>query len=320
MDHITLKDLDSGSTATMAPAFGFNCHQFVAALDGHHVDVLSAQPEFASQGLKPSRSGIPILCPFPNRIKNGRFEWDAREYKLPEDQVGYVGDNAIHGFCLDRPWRVTKQTASSLAGEFQLSKDDPGRRPLWPADFLIEVRYEVLGPALRCDIRISNPDTVPLPFGFGTHPHFKLPLSGNSRFEDCLIQAPAAQRYELIEGLPTGRKFDVEDRFDLRDGQVMDGLKLDDVYTTLSYEPAGLISRIVDPSAGLEVVQTCDKSFRELVVFTPWWAEAICIEPYTCTTDAINLHEEGFDAGLRVLAPGEEYKTWFEIRVGRVTA
>ncbi|MDQ3330252.1 MAG: aldose 1-epimerase, partial [Planctomycetota bacterium] len=196
----------------------------------------------------------------------------------------------------------------------------PDRRELWPADYLIEVRYEVLGPALRADIRIANPDTVPLPFGLGTHPYFKLPLSGGSRFEDCLVQVPAASRYELVEYLPTGRKQPVEDNVDLRDGAALKDLKLDDVYTDLSYEPHGLVSRVVDPAAGLEVVQTCDRTFRELVVLTPHWAQAVCIEPYTCVSDAINLDEEGFEAGLRVLQPGEEFRTWFELRVGRVTA
>lgn len=320
MEHLTITDAASGSSARIAAAFGFNCFEFVAALGGKRIDVLASLPEFVERGDKPSWSGIPILFPFPNRIAGGRFVWDGREYLLPREQVGYAGDNPIHGFCLDRPWRVTRQTASSATGEFRLSRDDPGRRDLWPADFVIEVRYEVLGPALRCDVRIANPDLVPLPFGFGTHPYFKLPLSGGSRFDDCLVQVPAAKRYELIDCLPTGRTVPAEETIDLRDGVAMNGLKLDDVYTDLTYEPHGLVTRVVDPQAGLEVVQTCDRSFREVVVFTPFWTKAACVEPYTCTTDAIHLQEEGFDAGLRVLKPGEEFKTWFEIRVGAVTA
>jgi aldose 1-epimerase len=29
----------------------------------------------------------------------------------------------------------------------------------------------------------------------------------------------------------------------------------------------------------------------------------MCLEPYTCTTDAINLQQRGVDAGLIVLPP-----------------
>ena len=275
MDHLTLKDIDSGSTARIAADFGFNCYEFVAALRGARIDVLAAQSEFVERGEKPSWSGIPLLFPFPNRIKGGRFVWDAREYLLPPEKVGYAGDCAIHGFCLDRPWRVTQQKANSATGEFQLSRDAPDRRDCWPADFLIEVRYEVLGPALRCDVRVTNPDLVPLPFGFGTHPYFKLPLSGSSRFEDCLVQAPAAKRYELIDCLPTGRTAPVEGDRDLREGARLGGLKLDDVYGDVSYEQNRLVTRVVDPEAGLEVVQSADTSFRELVVFTPFWIASV---------------------------------------------
>lgn len=318
MKHLTLQDLDSGSTASIAPAFGFNCYEFIADFRGQRVDVLAALPAFIERGEQPSWSGIPILFPYPNRIKAGRFTWDAREYVLPPETVAYAGENAIHGFCLDRPWRVTQQTANSVTGEFRLSQDAPDRRELWPADFLISVRYEVLGPSLRCDVRIVNPDAVPLPFGFGTHPYFKLPLTAGSRFEDCLVQAPASQRYELIDGLPTGRSGPVDEATDLREGRELNGVKLDDVYHDLTYEQHGLVTRVVDPAAGLEVVQTCDRSFRELVVFTPHWLPAVCVEPYTCVTDAIHLQEEGFDAGLRVLQPDEEFRTWFVLRVGPV--
>ncbi len=320
MEHLALTDVDSGSTARIAVAFGFNCFEFVAALGGKRIDVLASNPAFVESGEKPTRSGIPLLFPYPNRIVGGRFVWDGREYVLPRGKVGYAGDNPIHGFCYDRPWRLTRQTASSATGEFRLSQDAPDRRDFWPADFAIEVRYEVLGPALRCDVRITNPDAVPLPFGFGAHPYFQLPLAGSSDFGDCLLQVPAAERWELLDCLPTGRKQPAAETLDLRDGVALKGLKLDDVYTGLSYEARGLVSRVVDPAAGLEVVQTCDPSFRDLVVLTPHWAQAVCIEPYTCVTDAIHLQAEGFDAGWRTLEPGAEFRTWFELRVGPVVA
>ena len=47
--------------------------------------------------------------------------------------------------------------------------------------------------------------------------------------------------------------------------------------------------------------------FRELVLYTPPHRQAICLEPYTCTTDAVNLGNRQIDAGWRALAPGE---TW----------
>jgi aldose 1-epimerase len=48
-----------------------------------------------------------------------------------------------------------------------------------------------------------------------------------------------------------------------------------------------------------------DRTFREIVMYTPPGApDVIAIEPYTQTTDAINLQVKGIDAGLRVLKHG----------------
>ena len=112
----------------------------------------------------------------------------------------------------------------------------------------------------------------------------------------------------------------------LKEGAYFDVLKLDDVYTGLEMDSNGLISVIYDETAGLQVAQRCDPVFRELVAFTPPGRAAICLEPYTCVTDAINLDhanshcETGTDAGLQVLEAGEQTQFWFEISAGPVLA
>ena len=50
-----------------------------------------------------------------------------------------------------------------------------------------------------------------------------------------------------------------------------------------------------------------DAIFRELVVYTPPGRDAICFEPYTCPTDAINLEAKGIPAGIIVLSPKETF-------------
>ena len=217
MSLITLTDPATGSAARIAPSLGFNCFEFTARVRDWTIRVLEADPAFADGSLRPSGHGIPILFPFPNRIRDARFSWNGREFAIPSetgrhDKMG----NAIHGFCLDRPWRVTSRGDRFAVGQFQLSIDAPERRELWPADFLIEVRYEVRGSALRCDIRIENPDSIPLPWGFGTHPYFHVPLDECSRLASCLIEVPANQEWVLQDCLPTGDRRDVPREKDLR--------------------------------------------------------------------------------------------------------
>lgn len=320
-ESIVLVDAD-GSRATIAPHLGFNCFDFQAVVGNERIDVIDAEKNFASGLSRSSGHGIPLLFPFPNRIRGARFQWEGKEYQLPESKVGHDGrGNAIHGFCLDRPWRVTGNGKHFVVGEFQLSIDAPERRDCWPTDCFIEVRYELRGPNLRADIRVSNPDSRPMPWGFGTHPYFRLPLGGNSEPKNCLIEAPAHEEWELIDCLPTGKRMPVSPQKDLREGAYYPALKMDDVLTGLKPQSANsLDSLIIDERAGLQVVQRCDPVFRELVIYTPGNRNAICLEPYTCATDAINLQQRGIDAGLQVLEPGNEFRTWIEIRAGQVLA
>ena len=320
MEPLEIKDASTGSTAQVAAHLGFNCYEFRAKVGGQVVDVLDSAADFAEGNHKPSGHGIPLLFPYPNRIRGGRFQWAGRDYRPSPDLVPYHSENAIHGLCIDRPWRVIAHGGHYVVGQFRLSTDAPDRRECWPADFLIEVRYEVGAAALRADIRIVNPDDRPLPWGFGTHPYFRLPLSSNSDPKHCAIEVPAAEEWELVDCLPTGKRKRVGAGKDLRDGKYFPTLKLDDVLTALAVDGGTVACSIVDEKAGLEVTQRADAVFRELVIYTPADRNAICLEPYTCATDAINLQADGIDAGWRVLEPGGEFATWIEIRAGRVVA
>ena len=317
MSLITLTDSTTGSTARIAPELGFNCFEFTARVRDWKIRVLEADPAFAEGSLRSSGHGIPILFPFPNRIRDSKFIWEGREFVIPAE-VGLHDklDHAIHGFCLDRPWRVTSQGERFAIGQFQLSVDAPDRRSLWPADFLIEVKYELRGSSLRCDVRIENPDSVPLPWSFGTHPYFHVPLDANSRLASCLIQVPANREWVLKDCLPTGNLREVSRDKDLREGEYLDVLKLDDVLTDLDATNDLIEVAIIDEAAGLQVIQRCGTAFREYVVFTPPNRPCVCLEPYTGTTDAINLQARGVDAGLQILPPGQQAHLWFEITAG----
>ncbi len=325
MTPILLENPRTGAAAQILAEVGFNLFQLRIPVGSRTVEVLDATSDFAATGASPNHNGIPLLFPFPNRIRGARYTWDGREYVLEGVHQDGQG-NAIHGLVIDRPWRVASRNEISALGQFQLSVDAPDRRALWPADFLIEVRYELRNSALRCDIRVVNPDRVPLPFGFGTHPYFRVPLSAGSRTGDCLIQAPATEEWELVGCLPTGKRLPVAGKKDLREGQELGGLKLDDVLTGLGggsgrYDDDGQIETVImDPSAGLQVRHVFDEAFRELVVYTPPHGRSVCLEPYTCVTDAIHLHERGIDGGWRVLPAGAEFRTWFEIGAGLVYA
>ncbi|QDU82279.1 Aldose 1-epimerase [Polystyrenella longa] len=313
MKTITIEDQSSGSVANISLEYGFNCYSFLGVVQGKKVDVIDAAPEFPENGERPSGNGIPILFPYPNRISNGTYTWEGKEYHLPEGVVSYNNGSAIHGFCLDRPWRLIESDTNSALAQFKLSVDAPDRKDLWPADFILEVRYSISGAVLTADCRVLNCDDKPLPWGFGTHPYFKLPLVSSSHAGNCLVSLDAERQWELNDCLPTGQQVDVPEDKDLREGAYFDLLKLDDVYTGLG-DKDQLECSIMDEDAGIQVAQRYGSIFREVVMFTPPGRDAICLEPYTCVTDAINLQQQGIDAGLQVLEPGQDCR--FQIAIG----
>ena len=320
MTVLALSSPDSASTASICVERGFNCFSFKADVGGGQlVEVIDSQPGFEDGEGRVSGNGIPVLFPFPNRIRGGRFSWRGQEYFLPDSKVGYDNTgNAIHGFVIDRPWRVVDQGPGFATGEFQLSVDAPDRRDLWPADFVIRLRYELSGGTLRSVFQIINPDKVALPWGLGTHSYFKLPLSDASEASKCLLTAPVTQQWSLDECLPSGEKTSIADDLALADGMYFGSRQFDDVFSGV---PQDIVEcTVIDEAAGLQIAQRNPGSFRDLVIYTPPNRAAVCFEPYTCVTDAINLQQQGVDAGWQTLGPGESVTTWIDIEAGPVLA
>ncbi len=319
---------DDSNRLEVWPALGFNAYRWQIAGQ----ELLYRNPQFFTDR-RPTRSGFPILFPFPNRIRAGHFSsplpsggegpevrGSTREYSLPLNDP--ANKNAIHGFAVNRPWRVVDQgtdaTSAWLTGEFHGSLDAPETRSLWPADYRIRVTYRLFDHVLRIEAEADNPDTKPLPFGLGYHPYFHLASFGG---EEAIITVAANKIWELTENLPTGQIIDVDASRDLRHGLSLVGVQLDDVMTDLysiAYDQEdrlGLVGVVQHPSGERMLTLWIGGEFRELVAFTPPHREAICLEPYTCTTDAINLSARGIDGGLRVLAPGERWQGVIEMHL-----
>jgi len=275
------------------------------------VDVLWSEPEFETGQKRASGSGIPLLFPYAGRLRGKTLTWDGRTWPLEGDD--HRG-NAIHGYVQNRPWRVIEQAAHRVVGQFQASLDDPALLQAWPADFRITATYELAGSSLSSTFLIENPDQRPLPFGFGTHPYFCVPLGG-SRADACLVELPVRQRWELVDMLATGRRLPVESSEAFQAGLPFGQMKFDDAFTDLQFDGSWCRSRIVDPGSGRRLVIEFDQAFRECVVYNPPHRQAVCIEPLTWCPNAFELEQQGRDAGLRILQPGESLQCQVTMRV-----
>ncbi len=324
---VTLRDTQTGSEVEILTSRGFNCYQFRAAFESEVVDVLWAEPRFENGAGEAARSGMPLLFPYPGRIQGKTLHWQGRDYPLEgDDGLG----NAIHGYVLDRPWRVLEQTASRVVGQFQAAVDAPELQHAWPSDFRITAAYELAGRTLLSRFHIENPGDRPLPFGFGAHPYFRAPLRGSAA-DQCRVILPLAHRWELENMLPTGRQIDaftqpacgasdeaatqLMNAANLRRGMAFADITLDDVFTGLEFVDGWCSCRIHDAASKRELTLKFDESFRACVVYTPSHREAISIEPLTCVPNAYELSQQNIDAGLRVLSPGESLQLKLKLQV-----
>lgn len=303
---LQLHDEASGASASVLPSYGFNLFDLQLPAAGEVRKVLDAAPDFADNPRSAGRNGIPILFPYPNRVRGGRYQFGGKEYELPRTN----GSNAIHGFALDTAWDVVEHkatdTEATITGQYQISRNSPAMAAHWPADAVLQVRYGLSGRRLTMTTTVTNPTDLDLPYGFGIHPYFRLPLAAGGDLSQTRVILPASQYWVLSEFLPTGERRGVDERLDFRKGQPMKGLKLDDVLTGLGFDGEGCVCRLVDLALRSEVRLGFDRTFRELVVYTPPGdGRVISLEPYTQTTDAINLASRGVDGGLRVLKHGK---------------
>jgi aldose 1-epimerase len=191
-------------------------------------------------------------------------------------------------------------------GRYQIATQSPAMRSNWPAAALLQLRYGLSGQRLTMTVTVANPTAEELPYGFGIHPYFRLPLDPAGDPARTLVVLPASRYWVLTEFLPTGEVRPVDARLDFRKGQPRKGLKLDDVLTGLEFEGDRATCRLIDQALSAEFRLSFDRNFRELVAYTPAAGGIIAIEPYTQTTDAINLEPKGIDAGLRRLAHNQQ--------------
>jgi len=307
---IQIVDASSGATAHVLVSFGFNCFQFQARPEDRPIDVLWSEDGFESGNLRPSGSGIPLLFPYPGRLKGKTLDWKGRGYDQETDDGR---GNAIHGLVHTRPWRVVNQRADKVVGQFQASRDDPLLLQMWPADFRITVGYQVQGNSLLSDIVVENPCEQELPFGLGTHPYFRVPL-GAEQADRCVVTVPVSKSWELIDLVPTGAQKAL-DATELPTGMSFGKMELDHIFTGLTHVEGIAAASIHDPDSGRTMTMKFDNSFRQCVVYNPPHRQAVCIEPYTCVPDAVRLAKEDVTSGLRVLGPGESWRGQINIQI-----
>jgi aldose 1-epimerase len=320
-DVYELIDTEGQIRAEVWPHWGLNCLRWqIRRADGHWADIFYVSPDWDYEPI-PTRNGHAVLFPFPGRLREGRFNFQAVEYQLPLNDA--TRHHAIHGFTPRHRWRIadwnSDRDCAFVTGECILAEDMPEVVHLWPANFKIQVTYRLSSQSLHVEASVTNIDDKPLPFGLGYHPYFCLPGVQDPDIDHYQLQIPAAKLWHTGEDLlPTGERQPVPELWDFRREKCIGDARMDLIFTDLTSSPAQdkrrTLAQLSHKAALGRVEIRATPNFRELVVFTPPHRQAIALEPYTCVPDAANLALQHSDTGWIILKPHEKWEGVVEYR------
>ncbi|HEX4610379.1 MAG TPA: aldose 1-epimerase [Urbifossiella sp.] len=318
----TVYELTDGAVrAEVWPQWGFNCVRWqVRQPDGSWAGVFFTAPDWETNPV-PTRSGHPVLFPFPGRLRDGRLNAGGKTYQLPLNDS--TKQHAIHGFTPRTPWRVVGSqsgaASATVTGEFRLAEDFPAAVGQWPGDFVFTLSYTLHRDRVRVDAAVENRGSEAVPFGLGYHPYFRLPGVTDADVGGHILTAHVAQVWEAdAANLPTGVRKDVTEELDFRFPRPVGATALDHVFTgvTAAVGPGELVelATLTHPASPGRLRVLADPAFRDLVLFTPAHRQAVAIEPYSCSADASNLLARGIDSGWRAVGPGDKWEAAVEYR------
>ena len=256
--------------------------------------------EFPERGL-PLHCEGEILIPWPNRVRDGRWEHNGDVFQLAinEPERG----NAIHGLVNDRPHTVVRQAADELTLGVQIARSEG-----YPFALGVETTYAVSALGLTVVHALTNKSARPAPAAIGAHPYIRV---GETPTEDVALTVAAASCVMVDDRLnPIGSGPVAGTSFDLSAGPKVGRLKLDTAYFDLAASPDGTYRHTLEAPNGDAVEVWGDRNYRYAQVYTTnhypagGHRTAVAVEPMTALPDAFNS-----GAGLRWLNPGETWRS-----------
>jgi aldose 1-epimerase len=285
-------ELSSGDQRAVVVEVGGGLRSFNvgerAVLDGYAVD------ELCSGG-----RGQPLI-PWPNRVRDGRYEWEGEELQLDISEPAL--DNAIHGLLRWCNWRVRERKSSRVVlGE--LLHPTPG----YPFTLDVELTYQLLDDGLTVTAHATNVGGRACPYGVGFHPYMR--LADAPRIDDGLLTLPAAVRLLADERLIPHSREAVDGDYDFRAPRRVGATVLDSCFTELERDADGLARVVFEHSDGsARWVLWVDSAYPFLMVFTGdtlapgEQRRGLAVEPMSCAPNALQSGE-----GLVRLEPGESH-------------
>lgn len=246
-----------------------------------------------------AKSGL--LFPFPNRLRDGQYEWRGQTYQFPlnDDQR----NNALHGFGMDKPFRVDGIQLDQGEAAVHLAYSYEGDNASYPFPFTFGCSFGIKdGGEWWAELSLLNTGDVPIPAGLGYHPYFRLA----DRVDDLRLQLPPVEMIGVDQRMiPTGK------RYDYVEYQSLSPIGVDVLDNCFVLKQRSGTAEVIvrGPLGEMRYWQESGQGrFPFVQIFTHPDRNSLAIEPMTCNIDAFHNGE-----GLAVLGPREEIRARFGI-------
>lgn len=293
---VTLSSPDGDTVAEFAPEANMVCR----SLQHRGAEWLEQRLGLDAYVQQGKTMGIPLLHPWANRLATLGYAIAGKEVSLPQGdpRIRLDGDRPIHGVMpAFLNWKLVEPPGRSSV-KAKLSWTAPELLEVFPFTHELELRASVGDGHLTMDTTLYATGSDPVPVAFGYHPYLRIPDSSRT---DWHIQLGAFRRLVLDDRMiPTGERQPVDQRsVDLGDSSWDDAF--DGLTTHARFEAA-----TAESSVEVEFL----RGYAFAQVFAPPGTNYICFEPMTAPANALNSRD-----GLHVIAPGEDYRTGFRIKV-----
>jgi aldose 1-epimerase len=246
-----------------------------------------------------------ILAPWPNRIKDGKYSFNKKDYQLQVNEVSK--NNSLHGLVANCLWEITFQNQSKVILEHLLNQP-----AVYPGKLQLQVIYEIIESGIEITVLSENIGDISAPYGVSIHTY--LVAGASVKNNDLFLQIPADQFLEVdaerllpIKLAPvTGTNFDFISLKKISDLFIDHAFKYSSDYprsiSLLNAEGQGAEVIFDDQSKWIQI-HTADRDLQGDSRM------AVAIEPMTCPPDAFN---SGID--LIVLEPGKKHEYKLKIK------
>ncbi len=243
-----------------------------------------------------------VLLPWPNRIEDGRYEWNESQHQLPLTEV--AARNAIHGLVRWAAWGISERLPSRVVLEHVLHP-----QPGYPFSLALRIEYALSEKGLRVTTTATNVGVDACPYGTGQHPYLTV---GTPTVDSAILRAPGRTVLRTDErGLPVGSEPVDGTDCDFRLPRPIGETTLDNAYTDLERDAEGLARVDLRDPEGNGLTFWADGAYGYLQLFTgdplpDVSRRSLAVEPMTCPANAFRTGE-----GLIRLEPGDSHTgTW----------